>query len=71
MRIGIDLGGTKIESIALDNEGIELFRQRRATPQHDYAATLTAICELVQQIEQQTKMKGSVGIGIPSPRAYR
>ncbi len=65
MRIGIDLGGTKIEAIALDPSGTELFRQRIATPQHDYAATLSAICNLVQQIEAHCNNKGSVGIGIP------
>ena len=65
MRIGIDLGGTKIEAIALDNSGMELFRQRIATPQHDYAATLHAIVELVHSIEKQCHQQGSVGIGIP------
>ncbi len=65
MRIGIDLGGTKIEGIALANAGGELFRQRIPTPQHDYAATLQAISGLVQQIEKQCRQTGSVGIGIP------
>ena len=65
MRIGIDLGGTKIEGIAIDNAGMELFRQRIPTPRNDYAATLTAIVELVQQIENRCHEKGSVGIGIP------
>ncbi len=65
MRIGIDLGGTKIEGIALDNAGMELFRHRIPTPQQDYAATLAAICDLVQKIEHQCHETGSVGIGIP------
>lgn len=65
MRIGIDLGGTKMEGIALDDTGMELFRHRIPTPQHDYVATLTAICDLVQQIEHNCHEKGSVGIGIP------
>lgn len=65
MRIGIDLGGTKIEGIALDNTGMELFRRRIATPQNDYTATLEALCDLVQQIENYCNEKGSVGIGIP------
>lgn len=65
MRIGIDLGGTKIEGIALDDTGLELFRQRIPTPQHDYAATLTAICDLIREIEEYCNKKGSVGIGIP------
>jgi len=66
MRIGIDLGGTKIEVIALDSAGIEIHRQRIATPQGDYLKTVYAICDLVQQTEQrcQTQAK-SIGIGIP------
>ncbi len=65
MRIGIDLGGTKIEVIALDNDGIELYRQRLATPQHDYTATLNAIAELVNNAQTHTGQLGSIGIGIP------
>jgi len=65
MRIGIDLGGTKIEGIALDDTGAERFRQRIATPQHDYPATLDAICDLVRQIEEYCDQPSSVGIGIP------
>lgn len=65
MRIGIDLGGTKIEGIALDDQGQELFRDRIATPQHDYAATISAITDLVQGIEVHTGQIGSLGMGIP------
>ena len=65
MRIGIDLGGTKIEGIALNDQGQELLRQRVPTPQHDYQATLTAITSLVQQLEKQTGQTGTVGMGIP------
>ncbi|MDH5407835.1 MAG: fructokinase [Gammaproteobacteria bacterium] len=65
MRIGIDLGGTKIEGIALDTQGAELFRQRVATPQHDYKATVKAICDLVEAVETETKQTGTVGMGIP------
>ncbi len=65
MRIGIDLGGTKIEGIALDNAGNELFRQRIDTPQGSYQNTITAITQLVLDIETQTQQTGSVGIGIP------
>jgi fructokinase len=43
MKLGIDLGGSKIEIIALDNQGVELLRRRVATPQGDYSATLHAI----------------------------
>ena len=65
MRIGIDLGGTKIEGIALDNQGGELFRQRIDTPQADYHATVDAVTKLVRLIETQTRQTGTVGIGIP------
>lgn len=65
MRIGIDLGGTKIEGIALNDQGEILFRERVATPQHDYDATLNAIVGLVCDIENHTGEMGSVGIGIP------
>lgn len=65
MRIGIDLGGTKIEGIALDDHGLELMRLRVDTPQHDYPATLEAIASLVKKLESETQQSGSVGIGIP------
>jgi len=65
MRIGIDLGGTKIEGIALDDAGEELFRKRISSPQGDYQNTLNAIVELVKEIEKTTQDKGTVGIGIP------
>ena len=65
MRIGIDLGGTKIESIALDNSGEELHRQRIDTPQGDYRATIDAIVTLVQLLETETRQTGTVGLGIP------
>ncbi len=65
MRLGIDLGGTKIEIIALDAGGAELYRNRVATPQGDYRATLNAICDLVNSAEQKLAMRGSVGIGTP------
>lgn len=65
MRIGIDLGGTKIEVIALSDEGEELFRYREPTPRDDYAQTLAAITGLVQRAEAHTGQRGTVGIGIP------
>lgn len=65
MRIGIDLGGTKIEVIALSNEGKELFRKRVPTPRGSYEATLAAIKGLVDDAEQATGQTGTVGIGIP------
>jgi fructokinase len=65
MRIGIDLGGTKIEAIALDPEGKELARIRVATPRGDYDGTLSAIAGLVSQVEAATGETGTVGVGIP------
>jgi len=59
-RIGIDLGGTKIEALALDRAGREVFRKRVPTPRGDYAGTIAAVKALVSQIGE-----GSVGIGIP------
>src|SRR5690606_6204846 len=68
LQLGIDLGGTKIEIIALDN-GHELLRRRVATPQGDYDGTLQAICRLVGTTEQQLGTRGSLGIGIPGTRS--
>lgn len=65
MRIGVDLGGTKIEVIALANDGEELFRHRLATPRHDYQQTLQTIVGLVRLAEEKTGLHGSVGVGIP------
>jgi len=65
MRIGIDLGGTKIEICALNAEGQELLRKRVATPQDDYPATLAAISELVLAVEKELGRKATVGIGTP------
>ena len=65
MRIGIDLGGTKIEGIALAETGEELVRQRLPTPQGDYDATLKVVADLIHQIESMAGETGSVGIGTP------
>jgi len=65
VRIGIDLGGTKIELIALDRSGTELVRKRVATPQGDYAATVDAIRALVAGAEKDLGARASVGVGIP------
>jgi fructokinase len=64
-RIGIDLGGTKIEAIALDESGAEVVRKRIPAPRGDYAATLAAVCNLVSEVETVLREKGTVGIGIP------
>lgn len=65
MRYGIDLGGTKIEIIALDDSGEERFRKRVATPQGDYDATIAAIAALVADADLAVNANGSVGVGIP------
>lgn len=64
MRIGIDLGGTKIEGVALGADGDLLARQRVSTPR-SYAGTLAAIAGVVDAIERGAGERGSVGIGIP------
>lgn len=66
MRIGIDLGGTKIEAIAIDASGKELERRRVPTPRGDYDGTLHAIRDLVLGLERDLKVTGAtVGIGHP------
>jgi len=67
MRLGIDLGGTKIEGIALDGDGIEISRRRIPTPVGDYQATLQSIHELVEHISSQAgaSLTTPVGVGIP------
>ena len=65
MRLGIDLGGTKIEIIALGDNGRELLRRRVLTPRGDYGATLQAVAGLVREAEAALQMTGSVGVGMP------
>lgn len=65
MRIGIDLGGTKIEAIALDTHGTEIIRRRVATPAGQYEATLESIHGLVLGIEQELGEKASLGFATP------
>ncbi len=65
MRLGIDLGGTKIEIIALDDSGKELLRRRAPTPQGNYPATLQLIAQLVCDAETALGQRGSLGIGTP------
>ena len=64
MLIGIDLGGTKIEGIAIDGT-TELLRLRVPAPRGDYAATIGEVCRLVSTIESRLERTGSIGIGIP------
>ncbi|HCU0294498.1 TPA: fructokinase [Citrobacter sedlakii] len=65
MRIGIDLGGTKTEVIALGEAGEQLFRHRLPTPREDYQQTIETIATLVAMAERATGQTGTVGIGIP------
>jgi len=65
LRLGIDLGGTKTEIIALDESGRELLRKRLKTERDNYDATLRSIVSLVTQAELELGERGSVGIGTP------
>ncbi|MFI4924266.1 MAG: ROK family protein [Vicinamibacteria bacterium] len=64
-RIGVDLGGTKIEVLALDAAGHEQYRKRVPTPQGDYDATLEAIATLVHEADDALHERASVGVGTP------
>ncbi len=65
MRIGIDLGGTKIEGIVMDDAGRERVRRRVPTPKGDYRATVEAIALLVAALEPGSASRATVGVGIP------
>jgi fructokinase len=65
VRIGIDVGGTKIEGLALDDRGVSRVRRRIAAPRGSYDATLAAIRDLVLSIEREIGACASVGVGIP------
>lgn len=64
-RIGIDLGGTKIEGLLIGPGGQELARQRIKTPRHDYDGTLRELRALVEHLEQQAGLAATVGLGMP------
>ncbi len=65
MRIGIDLGGTKIEGLALADDGRELDRRRITAPRGNYDHSVRAIADLVTAIEASVNDRGTVGVGIP------
>ncbi|MCP5141779.1 MAG: ROK family protein [Chromatiales bacterium] len=65
MRIGIDLGGTKIELIALGDQGEERFRRRVNSPRDDYGNTLAAVTALVHEAEDRLGERGTIGVGAP------
>lgn len=64
-RIGIDLGGTKIEGLMIGPDGRELARQRIKTPRHDYDGTLRELRSLIEGLEAQAGLAGTVGLGMP------
>jgi fructokinase len=65
IRLGVDLGGTKIEVVALDDGHRQLLRRRVPTPSGDYMGTVMAICALVEATEVELRERCSVGVGIP------
>jgi fructokinase len=65
LRIGVDLGGTKTELIALDGSGREVLRKRTPTPQGDYRATIGTVVTLIEDAEKNLKVTSTIGIGIP------
>lgn len=65
MRIGIDLGGTKIEALALDDEGRELGRIRKPTPRDSYESIVNAVVAIVNELETLVGAQGTIGLGIP------
>lgn len=65
MRLGIDLGGTKIAAVVLNDAGREVWRARVATPRGDYAGTVEAIAAVVAEADEATATRCSVGLGIP------
>jgi fructokinase len=69
LRLGIDLGGTKIAGVALAPGGAVVAEHRGATPRHDYAATLEALAAAVAHLEKQAGGRGTLGIGIPGSLA--
>jgi fructokinase len=65
VRIGVDLGGTKIEGAAIDAAGEILLRRRVTTPRDDYEATINAIAFVVESLEREIGQRATVGVGMP------
>lgn len=65
IRVGIDLGGTKIAGVALDPQGAVVAEWRMPAPQQDYAATIEALTAIIADLERAAGDRGSVGIGMP------
>src|SRR5260370_29631476 len=71
LRIGVDLGGTKIEFVALERDGTELHRHRTPTPRFAYEATVRAVADAVEGIEKKLGRSATVGMGIPGTISTR
>jgi fructokinase len=65
MLIGVDWGGTKIESVAMEPDGREIMRLREDTPRHDYYGCIAVIKRMIDGLESETGRMGTIGIGIP------
>jgi fructokinase len=65
VRVGLDLGGTKIEGIALDSRGVELARRRVPTPRDDYGGTVEAVATLAEWLEREAGAQATIGLGMP------
>ena len=70
MRIGIDLGGTKIAAVVLDDDGQQIWQQRIDTPSGDYVGTVEAIARLVSHAETATAAHATVGVGTPGAISF-
>ncbi|WP_339523034.1 ROK family protein [Pseudomonas sp. EA_35y_Pfl2_R111] len=68
LKLGIDLGGSKVEIIALE-DGLPVLRRRAPTPQGDYQKTVALIASLVEDCDRELGRRGSVGVGIPGTRS--
>jgi fructokinase len=71
LRLGIDLGGSKIEIIAIDDGGEVRFRKRVATPAGDYAALVSCVCTLVGECESALGRSGTIGVATPGAVSLR
>src|SRR6516164_1725380 len=71
LRIGVDLGGTKIEFVALARDGTELYRHRIPTPRFEYDGTVRALAEGVKEMEKRLSRTATVGVGIPGTVSTR
>src|SRR5690349_19972449 len=71
VRMGVDLGGTKIEFIVLERNGVELHRHRIATPRFDYEGTVRAVAEGAKEMEKRLGRTATVGVGIPGTISTR